>query len=188
MLSVMQRSPVAIVPFRSGAGAKMRLAHVLPAAERAALAQALFERVTNVLVSCGLRVVAVCSAPTAAPEGVEVRLQTARGLNASLRDALWNTGVPALVVPADVPSVRKVDVLRLLAETGDVVVVPSADGGTNALLLRRMIAPAFGPRSALAHLRAARDAGHRARCVEIEAFARDVDDEAALTALSTSVI
>jgi 2-phospho-L-lactate guanylyltransferase len=63
-----------------------------------------------------------------------------------------------------------------------VLVAPTHDGGTGALLRRPadVIAPAFGVASAAAHLRAARQAGVRAGLIWRPGLARDIDHPADL--------
>jgi 2-phospho-L-lactate guanylyltransferase len=141
----------------------------------------LFGHVSEVLASAGLRVVALSPAPLPSVPG-EVWIDEEPGLNRAVARALERLGPPALVVHADLPWLRVVDVERLLAEPGDVVVARAHDGGTNALLLRRLMPPAFGRDSALVHAIAARERGLRARVVDIDGLARDLDDASALSA------
>jgi 2-phospho-L-lactate guanylyltransferase len=183
----MRADPVAIVPVKRMQDAKVRLAHVVEPRARAMLARSLFEHVTGVLVRAGLRTIALTPelhepiAPT-----MEVWHDAGRGLNGALRSALSRFRGPAFVVPADLPWLAPEDVWRALAEPGDVVVCRSTDGGTNGLLMRARIEPAFGPDSALAHARAARRAGLQARVVRIDGFERDLDDAGALRAALSS--
>lgn len=176
----------AIVPLKAGVRAKRRLAHVLDAASRDRLVRVLARHVVSVLTSCGLPTILLVSAAPAAPEepawdgDVRVWKEPAPGLNAGLRAAMHRTGLPVLVVPSDLPWLERSDVERLLAEPGDVVVAPTFDGGTGALLMRRPVPPSFGPWSAFGHTAAARSAGLRARAVRVAGFERDLDDESAL--------
>jgi 2-phospho-L-lactate guanylyltransferase (CobY/MobA/RfbA family) len=80
------------------------------------------------------------------------------------------------------------DVAQLLASDGDVVIARSFDGGTNGLLLRSLIAPAFGVLSAHEHAARARRAGLSCRVLDIPGFARDIDDAASLTAYGASFL
>jgi 2-phospho-L-lactate guanylyltransferase (CobY/MobA/RfbA family) len=74
------------------------------------------------------------------------------------------------------------DVEAVLSRDEDVVVARAVDGGTNGLLLRSPIRPAFGLRSALTHAARARAACLSACVVDIAGFAADIDTPAALTA------
>lgn len=172
---------VALVPVRLAPSAKLRLAHVLPPAERRRLVEALFRHVTRVLEEAGLDVVALAAGRTPARPEVEVWDDPGTGLNGGLSWALGRLGGRALIVPADLPWVTAEGVRTLLWEPGDLVVARAHDGGTNALLLRRPgLVPAFGARSALAHADGGRRTGLHARVVDLPAFRWDLDDEATL--------
>lgn len=165
--------PKALIPVRISRTAKQRLSHVLGPDARRDLMQRLFDHVAAVLSDAGLEVVALTA------EG---------GLNAVVRDGLLLSGVPALVVHADLPVLSVADVSTLIDVAGDVVIARSTDGGTNGLLLRSMLSPAFGVGSALAHAARARALGLSCRVVDIPGFARDIDDPASLTAYGASFL
>jgi 2-phospho-L-lactate guanylyltransferase (CobY/MobA/RfbA family) len=69
------------------------------------------------------------------------------------------------------------DVTALFACPEEVVVAPSGDGGTNALLRRPpgVVAPSFGPGSAELHRRRAKEAGLECRSVEMSSLVLDID-------------
>lgn len=85
----------------------------------------------------------------------------------------------ALVLPGDLPHLD-VDavgtLLDALAEPG-ITIVAAEDGGTLALGLTppNVIAPAFGPQSALAHVSAATSAGVRVTMRQFPGLTHDVD-------------
>src|SRR5262249_25278777 len=88
------------------------------------------------------------------------------------------TGV--LTLAADLPLVTAADVSALAtspAAAPSIVLAPTGDGGTSALLRDPPLAIAahFGPGSLAAHLRAAAAAGARARLVWRPNLALDVD-------------
>lgn len=173
--------PTALIPVRTGPTAKRRLAHVLGPRERAELVRTLLDRVVTVLSDAGLRVVLLM------PEredisGAEVMTDQAHGLNAAVAAAIDRLGTPLLVVHADLPLLAASDVSRLLQDGADVVVARSYDAGTNGLLLRQPIRPAFGRASAAMHADRARRAGLAASVLDIPGFALDVDDEIGLSA------
>lgn len=170
----------ALVPVRMSPVAKRRLAHVADARERTDLMRDLFEHVVGVLGEAGLAVVALAPHALEPLDGVEVWRDGASGLNAAVDDALDRTGLPVLIVHADLPALAVSDVHALFDSAADVVIGRARDGGTNALLLRGRIRPAFGPGSALAHAGRARAAGLRAQVIDRPGLAADVDDEAAL--------
>jgi len=172
--------PPALIPVRMGPTAKRRLAHVLSASERASLVRLLLEHVLGVLTELGLRVVVL--APDHVDVGAEVWTDEANGLNAAVAAALERLGSPALVVHADLPLLSAGDVETVLSSEADVVIARSYDGGTNGLLLRSLVRPAFGVGSAAMHADRARRAGLTAAVLDIPGFAMDVDDEVGLSA------
>lgn len=82
-----------------------------------------------------------------------------------------------LVLPSDVPMVTSDDVNSLFSYPEQVVVAPSGDGGTNALLRRPpgVLAPSFGPGSAALHAQRAQKAGLTCRSVELASLVLDID-------------
>jgi 2-phospho-L-lactate guanylyltransferase len=177
--------PVALVPVRLTPLAKRRLAHKLPAAERTGLVLALFNRVVAALQGAGLDVVALAPHDVDVPDGVELWIDEAPGLNGAIGRAVERTGIPVMVVHADLPDVTAADVTSVLSIPGDVVIARARDGGTNVLLLRSKLRPSFGPNSALLHAQRARAAGLRTIVVDHPGLALDVDDAAGLTASSS---
>ncbi|MGH2758899.1 MAG: 2-phospho-L-lactate guanylyltransferase [Actinomycetota bacterium] len=174
--------PTALVPVRAGPTAKRRLAHVLGPLERDKLVRALFAHVVSTLDQAGLKTIALAPDAIDAPAGVEVWRDAAPGLNRAIAAALRRLETPILIVHADLPRLQADDIDRVLTAPGDVVVARSRDGGTNGLLLRRLIAPGFGPGSAAAHASRARSAGLRATVIDTPGLALDVDDETSLSA------
>lgn len=163
-----------VVPVKPATGAKRRLAPVLTDTERTALARRLLTR--TVTVAAGLGPVVVVSrsarmrararragATTLVEDGEDLDTAVAQGLARLTADG-WDR---ALVLPADLPHLRLVDLDGLLAAARgagdpDAVVVPcQREEGTNALLLRppAVLAPAFGPGSFARHVDRARAAG-----------------------------
>lgn len=176
--------PTALVPIRIAPLAKTRLAHLVPGSQREALMVELLGRVVQVLLDSGLRVVVLSPHLIEVSDAVEVWNDEAVGLNAAIDRAVGRAGVPVLVMHADLPRVSVDDVDVVLDAPGDIVIARSRDGGTNALLLRARLRPAFGPRSALVHARRARDAGLRATVIDRPGLALDVDDAAGLISSS----
>ncbi len=133
------------------------------------------------------RVAVVTSDPevadAATQAGAEALLRDDPGLNASIEAAAAEVAAgPAagvLVVLGDVPALASADVLRLLeaGREGGVVLAPSRDGGTSALLrVPRDVIPArFGPDSAKRHREEAQRAGVRFQELRLPSLAIDVD-------------
>lgn len=190
----MQRVPVtAVVPLKALARAKSRLRPALPGPDRRALVAAMAGRV---VAACGAAggvddIVLVAGDEAAAAVGTAAGVRVLVVHRPGLRFALQRAdaglrGRPAtLVVPADLPHIVPADVDAVIEAGGGgpaVVVVPTLDGGTGALLRRppNAIPSAFGPGSAAAHLALARAAGVRAVRLDIPGLAHDVDTPDAL--------
>ena len=159
--------PVPLVPLKSLAEAKGRLAPEVGPLQRRLLAIAMFEDVI-----AALQAVPALAAPVVVSPDREVwRRADAMGcrvveeppgagdLNAALASAAVagaGNGEALLVVAADLPLASAAGLERVLAAAeAPVAVVPSADGGgTNVLAWRdpASFAPSFGPDSAARHL------------------------------------
>lgn len=180
---------VGVVPLKAIPAAKTRLSGRFGADERAVLLRRTFGRVVAALVDSGVvhRVVVVVGDDLglawAQDEGVDVAVQpgSVRGLNAALAWVDGQLGEEAtLVLPADLPLVRGEDLRELVADLPAgpaVVVAPTADGGTGALLRRPggVVAPAYGVGSAERHLSLARAAGAAAVRRDLPGLALDLD-------------
>jgi 2-phospho-L-lactate guanylyltransferase len=158
--------PVPLVPVKSLAEAKGRLAPEVGPLQRRLLAIAMFEDVV-----AAIQAVPALEAPVVVSPDREVwRRADAMGcrvveeppgagdLNRALAAAAAGLGEgwPLLVVAADLPLASAAGLERVLAAAGaPVAVVPSHDGGgTNVLAWRDpgSFAPSFGPDSAARHL------------------------------------
>jgi 2-phospho-L-lactate/phosphoenolpyruvate guanylyltransferase len=183
----------AIVPLKALSEAKQRLAGTLSPHARRELAAWMFGRVAAACTGAASigRVLAVAgdaaAARVAAEHGIEVILEPRRGLAHALAAAdVAVAGDAATVVAAAVLALaeaRDLDALCAAAGRGRVVVVaPTDDGGTGALLRQppAVIRPAYGPGSADRHLALARAAGAVAVRLVRPGLAADVDDEAGL--------
>jgi 2-phospho-L-lactate guanylyltransferase len=168
--------------------AKQRLSGSFTAAERSLVARAMQDDA-----------LALCAASTflrwwvvsdddevlqrARDEGFEVVRDEGAGLNPALLtsfDALLAAGMESVtIVPTDIPLARPEDIEAILetGATSEMVVVPSRDGGTNALYLRPpdLIAPRFGEKSLQAHIAAAEMLKLRCTVLPLERMALDID-------------
>ena len=189
-----------VLPIRSLSGGKARLGEALDAEEREELVLGLLLHTLAALgewPSCR-RIHLVSADPVldvaTSQTGVEVTVhrQEGEGLNAAIRlgvrAARAEDAASVLVLPGDLPlmSTTALDELLLAADAGLVAasggplvaIAPSdAGGGTNALLLHApdVIAPAFGPGSFEAHLRAAEEAGAAVQVVSDDVLGYDLD-------------
>ena len=189
-----------VLPMRTVSGGKARLGEALDAEEREELVLGMLMHTLGVLgawPACRrIHLVSpdpVLSAATS-QTGIEVSVhrQEGGGLNEGIRLGVSAARVEGaaslLVLPGDLPhlTVEALDELLTAADAGVVAaaggplvtIVPSdAGGGTNALLLRPpdAIAPAFGPGSFEAHLRAAEAAGVAVQVVGDATLGFDLD-------------
>lgn len=185
----------ALIPVKRLALAKQRLAGVLNAEGRAALTLAMLADVLSALsrVEELDRVAVVGSDASVAETAERYSAQFipeplgTRGLNDAIQaaiEAVAGPGDAALILPADLPTIKREDVQRLIQEapTPGIAVVRAVDGGTNALLLRPagVITPAFGRGSAHRHLVRALKAGVAACEMVLPSLVHDLDNPADL--------
>lgn len=182
-----------VVPVRSLAGGKTRLAGVLSPAEREALVGRMLAHVLATVAASGVAAGALVVSPDPAAReaartaGAAVLAQApaAPGLNAAIalgkQRALARGVASVLVLFADLPLLRPEDLRRLAANPVPVVLAPDRHGtGTNALLLRlhaggAAFAPRFGEGSALAHRAEAAARGLPVATVATPGIAFDLD-------------
>ena len=189
-------SVIAIVPLKALATAKGRLADAMEPAQRQAFVAWMARRVlaacracddiSDVLVVAGDEAAAV----VAREAGVTVLVVPEPGLGIALRraDAATRDCDTTMVVAADLPEVTPADLRAVVAAAQGVqpavVVAPTHDGGTGALLRRppSVMHTAYGVGSAAAHLELARVAGVPATVVHRPGLAHDVDTPGQLPA------
>ncbi|MBI2759822.1 MAG: 2-phospho-L-lactate guanylyltransferase [Chloroflexi bacterium] len=182
----------ALVPVKAAAAGKERLARALVPVERAALVRAMLRDVVGTLRASPLLHAVAVTSPDAAmlalaeamgaralPEPADVR-----GLNGALAAGIARLAADGaeavLIVQGDVPEISLAEIGVMVAPPLGarlVRAVPSADGGTSALLLfpPTVIAPAFGPDSFARHADAAPAAGAAFERCELTALAWDID-------------
>ncbi len=192
---------LAILPIKSFADAKTRLAEELTPGPRRALAEAMFSDVLVALRRArGVDEVLVISNDHGAQQiaggyGARVLDDTDRSHNAAaeqgIRDALEHGFNQALLVPGDCPLLDPGEIDRLIARGAgprpSVVIVPDRHGtGTNALLLSppNAMTPTFGAGSRQRHAAAAESAGLDHEVLEVSSLSLDIDTPEDLTELS----
>jgi 2-phospho-L-lactate guanylyltransferase len=192
---------LAVLPVKSFAEAKQRLAEEFSSSLRRALAESMFADVLTALRRTpeldAIVVVTgdVTAQRVAAADGVEIlEDREERGQSeAAERGARHAAALAcdrALLVPGDCPALDPAELSAFLARAHvgrpGVVVVPDRHGtGTNGLLLLPpdALVPAFGPGSRQRHVERARDAGVEHAIVEVPSLALDVDTPDDLVAL-----
>ena len=180
----------AVVPAKTLAEAKGRLASILSVSERREFVLSMLDDVLTALLS----VRAISGVSVVSPDrevlGLAGRLgatpiaesANVRGMNQALNRAV-SAMSPApdalIVVLADLPEITRADVERLLAELPEhgAAACPSSDGGTSALALQPpgVIPFCFGPDSFAAHRREAQRSGVEFREVRLQSLALDMD-------------
>ncbi len=188
---------VAIVPQKSLAAAKSRLAPAVDARTREELSLLLLRRVSGALRQTpAVEAVEIMTPDSAVRDhaggwGVASRADPLPDLNGALgevaarlarasRTRRGSAGRALLVIAGDLPWVSPLDIAALLEAAGSdtLVLAPSKDGtGTNALVIPPGVPfhPAFGPGSRAAHRRAARAAGLHYVEISRPGLAYDVD-------------
>lgn len=195
---------VAVLPIKSFARAKQRLAQAVGDPDRRELAEAMVGDVLAALATVPLvdEVIVVTAEPLAAraagrtgaavvddPDEVGQSAAAARGIAA----AAVGGADRVLLVPGDCPVLDAGELGALLAEAPGppvVVVVPDRHGsGTNALLLGPpdAIEPSFGPGSLARHAALGRAAGARVCVREVASLGLDVDTPGDLATLRAAL-
>jgi 2-phospho-L-lactate guanylyltransferase len=190
----MSPSVWAIIPVKTLAEAKRRLAPVLPDEVRRRLVLTMLEDVLETVRAVpAIQTVAVVTpdplvAEVAGARGAMViREHHAAGLNAAARTGLAVAAARgaalALVLPADVPLADAGELTRVI-ESGTalphprVTLVPASDGdGTNALALAPpdALEPGFGPGSFIRHLSRAVAGRLDAQVLQLPGIGADID-------------
>lgn len=176
-----------LIPVKSFAEAKVRLAPALSPQRRARLAQEMAEGVVR--SARGLPVAVVCDdrlvADWARGLGALVVWAPGRGLNRAVQDGvryLAGTGVRSVIVAAsDLPLAED---LAGLADADGITLVPDRRGeGTNVIVVPTdaTFAFSYGPGSFARHCAEAAASGHPWRVIQNAALAWDVDLPADLT-------
>jgi len=192
-----------LIPVKGLETAKQRLAPLLDAAERSALAMAMLEDVLRTLAAWpGCPPVALVTGDARARRlarrfGFEVivdreNVGETAAIDQATRACRARGAASALVIPADIPLIEAAELeavaKALPASPGDpgTVLVPSADGrGTNAVLRRppALFPLRFGDDSFKPHWRAARATGQPCAVLRLRGIGLDVDTPADLAAL-----
>ena len=179
-----RRLEAILIPVKRLDQAKLRLARRLAPPDRRRLGLAMLADVLRATEKWSHRLV-VTSDQDAEAVGLAFGCSLVRdpgtGLNSAVTagtEAAVAAGATALLVlPSDVPMVTSDDVTTLFGCQEDVVVAPSADGGTNALVRRPpdAVPPSFGPSSAGLHRQRALEAGLTCRTLEAPSLLLDID-------------
>jgi 2-phospho-L-lactate guanylyltransferase len=191
-----------LIPVKDPERAKTRLAGLLSAEERRALAWAMFEDVTRAASSARADMVALVTSYEPALErarrlGWQSLIERSQATESASIDwaslKLAEMGFDAVMrLPADVPTVRAEDIdalLRVDLPPRAALMVPSREGtGTNAIIRTPpcLFPSRFGPDSLSLHKAEAARVGARCVIVENARIALDIDEPSDIRALIES--
>ena len=189
------RDTLIIVPMKDPLRAKSRLADTLSPLARARLAERFYRRTLVFLAPLAPRVGADVAVVTGSARCRAIAAEFGmpsidEGQVETLSDAVGRAAAWAAergysricVIPADLAAPDGADLETLLAMDAPLVVCPSADRGTNALLVSPPTAIPFryGPASAARHLAEGEAAGIVGVLLPLESLSLDVDTSACL--------
>jgi len=183
---------IALIPVKALEHSKSRLLSHLPDERRQALTLAMLADLIDALSeTSGIDRIAVTTPDVAVADqtraaGAEVLMRPEPGLNAALEDGIQRllpkSNEPFMIVLGDVAGAIASDFEQLLSLSNEstdrgVWLVPSADGGTSALLQRPagVIPCRFGQNSAGRHREAAKEIGVAFSEVPLASLAIDLD-------------
>ncbi len=151
---------------------KQRLSHVYSDEQREKLILFCFERILKVLEGFKIFVIT----PDDISGDFDIVRDEWEDLNKSIRKAREKIGDDMLILPCDLPFVEREDIDRLIGEK--VRIVPSQNGGTNALFLPAEVdtETQFGENSFERHLETLKSGRIEYEVYESDKF-RDVDTE-----------
>ena len=194
--------PLIVVPVKSFADAKQRLAGVLTTAQRRALAEAMLRDVAAAIcrVQRKVRIAFVTSDPEAEAigrsNGFEIITDHADSgetdaVSIATEAAMQSGARSLLVIPGDVPLVTAAELENILdaAPPRGTVLVPAFDGrGTNAILRTppNLFPARFGNDSFKPHVECARHSGAEHTILRLPGLAVDIDNPADLERLAAS--
>jgi len=175
----------ALIPVKARAQCKTRLASSLSTRQRLELVESMLDNVVNALLQSEYisRIVVVSPEHHKLHPNVEHICDRGSGLNESLDYAVQKlcqkkTG-RILILPADLAYLQIKDIKMLVDASlkHDVVIAPSCDGGTNALLFSpsKPVNFYFGANSFRAHMRFARAQRYNTGIVETYGLRTDID-------------
>ncbi len=189
-------STFAVVPVKTLLKSKTRLSNFFTIQERPLLTLAMLEDVLNALKSSKVNNTIVVGSDSTVEGlvknfGMTFLRENQEGLNQALDQAtglcVRNNAELVLVLPADVPLITSRDINGLvkLARKDSMVISPSQNGGTNALLQTPpgIVSPCFGPDSFKKHFNKAVSNGVQAKIYVSSNLMLDIDSEKDLVQL-----
>ena len=178
------------VPMKDPMLSKTRLCGGLSDAARARLARLLYRRTLNFLRPVAEQTDADLSVVTGSAAAAEMAHAHGVAVIADPHPCTLSEAVATAsrwacrrgydrfcVIPADLVAPRSGDLVRFLESSGVITICPSADQGTNALLVAPPDAIGFhyGPKSSRAHFEAAEAMGLRPVLMPLDSLSFDLD-------------
>jgi 2-phospho-L-lactate guanylyltransferase len=177
-----------VIPVKMLSKSKMRLSALLNASERALLTLAMLKDVLKAVKrSIASQIVVITSDPIVQRFSREFGALTIHekreGLNEAIDQATeWcikRSTSSVLILPADIPLITSEDINKIinLSEVGSIVISPSIDNGTNALMRSppNVIRTYFGPRSFQRHFDEALKRGIEVKVYRSPRVSLDID-------------
>lgn len=189
---------IALIPVKVLSSAKTRLSPLLDDDARRALTLAMYRDTLDAALACpALDAVAAVTRDdellSIAEEAGAQPMPEPGGLNEALDSAARTLASRSdverlLVLAADLPLARAADIAAVVDASADVAIVPSNDGGTNAMALTpAAFAFRYGPDSARQHVEAAGEAGLSVERLDLPDLALDIDTPADLERLRSAI-
>ena len=179
-----------VVPMKDLFASKTRLAGTLSNSARNKLVHLLYEKTLNFLIPIAamekveIAVVTKCKYAKKIAEKLSIQI-IEEPSNLGLSDAILHSAITAkargfdrlCVIPADLAAPQASDLTAILNSKAAVTICPSADLGTNALVVSPPDAIPFryGSRSSLSHLHEANEKGIRAQVMKLDSLSFDID-------------
>jgi len=183
-------STFAVVPVKTLLKSKTRLSNFFSMQERPLFTLAMLEDVLTALKTSKVKSCIIVSSDSTVEElvksfGMTFINENQKGLNQALNQAtkwcILNNAERVLVLPADVPLITSADVDNIvkMAQNNTMVISPSQNGGTNALLQTPpgIVSPSFGPDSFRKHIKKALAKHARAKIYVSSNIMLDIDSE-----------
>jgi len=182
-------SVFAVIPVKTLSKSKTRLSTVLNSRERQMFTLAMLEDVLKAVKCSMVRQTVVIGSDRTVKEiaddfGVSYLKERKHGLNQAIKQAtewcIQNNANSILVLPADIPLITPEDInriVKLCPKENSVVISPSQNGGTNALLQKppNLIPTHFGPNSFSKHKTEAFHRGILTKTYISKRVAMDID-------------
>lgn len=127
----------AVIPYKK-TKAKSRLSSVLTREEREDFVETMLMDVVSTLSSAGIENIDVLTTPSnGIPDELDVNVVISEyDLNKAINSYMEKISEPVLIIMADLPLVKPVNITDIINSKQDIVIVPGKGGGTNILYIK----------------------------------------------------